>query len=477
MSEYFLHGVEVLENSSGPRPVRTVATSVIGVVGDGQDDAAYAFVELGATNNKIRFFQVANDGLGSVGNTYSVTIIKPSSNNAVLSVSTVGKDVTISLATDGTATATTTVNQLIAFLNGSGGSAVNGFMQAAVGTSSTGSGLVAVHAKTNLAGGVDATFPLDRPVLINSPGASAKAGVNTYLGKALAAIYKQAGAVCVVVRTGEDGSMGDIGTLTGVYALKRAQSDLGVTPRIIVCEDAETAIEDVKAVCQSLRAIAFIGVNTADTAAEAAQFTLNEGNARTMTVWPPVNGGEDPAPYLAGAQARSDNDRGFWWSVSNQEVLGINFIDFPVDFQLGDATSLANILNEGNVTTFIRQGGFRIWGNRTGSTDPKWAFLCVRRTADVINDSVQRSHLWAVDRPIVKTYLDDVTESVNGYLRTLKNIGAILGGKCWPDPDLNSTANVPQGKVYFNFDFGPAYPAEHVTFQSILENDYVTDLV
>jgi phage tail sheath protein FI len=72
--------------------------------------------------------------------------------------------------------------------------------------------------------------------------------------------------------------------------------------------------------------------------------------------------------------------------------------------------------------------------------------------------------------------LEDVSESVNGYLRSLKNQGAILGGKCWPDPDLNTPANIAQGKVYFNFDFTPPYPAEHIIFRAILTNDYIEEL-
>lgn len=34
----------------------------------------------------------------------------------------------------------------------------------------------------------------------------------------------------------------------------------------------------------------------------------------------------------------------------------------------------------------------------------------MRRTADLINDSLLRAHLWAVDRNITKTYIDDVIE-------------------------------------------------------------------
>jgi hypothetical protein len=30
--------------------------------------------------------------------------------------------------------------------------------------------------------------------------------------------------------------------------------------------------------------------------------------------------------------------------------------------------------------------------------------------------------------------------------------------------------------VFFNFDFAPPYPAEHITFRSELNNDYLTEI-
>jgi len=149
----------------------------------------------------------------------------------------------------------------------------------------------------------------------------------------------------------------------------------------------------------------------------------------------------------------------------------------PVDFALGDANCRANLLNEQNVATIIRQDGYRLWGNRTLSMDPKWAFLSVVRTADMINESLLRAHLWAVDRNITKTYFEDVVAGVNAYLSHLKQIGAILGGKCWADPDLNTPEQLAAGKVYFDFDFTPPTPAEHVTFRSRLVNDYFEEVI
>ncbi|WP_260608771.1 phage tail sheath family protein [Vibrio cholerae] len=148
----------------------------------------------------------------------------------------------------------------------------------------------------------------------------------------------------------------------------------------------------------------------------------------------------------------------------------------PVDWALGDPNTTANMLNENKVSTIIREGGFRHWGNRTCSTDPKWTFEQTRRTADMINDSVQRSHLWAVDRNITKTYVDDVISGVNAYLRELKALGAILGGECWADKELNTPATIQKGIVYFDFDFCPPYPAEHIVFRSRLNNAYLEEV-
>jgi phage tail sheath protein FI len=139
-------------------------------------------------------------------------------------------------------------------------------------------------------------------------------------------------------------------------------------------------------------------------------------------------------------------------------------------------TSRANLLNETNVATVIRDDGFRLWGNRTTSSDPAFAFLCVSRTADMIDLSIQRAHRWACDRVVSKAYFDEVTASVNAYLRQLQAMGAILGGKCWVDPDFNTTADIQAGKVTFSYDFTPPTPAERVTFRSSITDDYIANL-
>ena len=143
---------------------------------------------------------------------------------------------------------------------------------------------------------------------------------------------------------------------------------------------------------------------------------------------------------------------------------------------MGDANSSANLLNEDNVATIIRQNGFRLWGNRTLSADAKFAFLSVVRTADMIGESLLANHLWAVDRGITKQYVDEVREGVRAYLRGLVALGAIAGGDCWLDPELNTPENIAAGKVFWDFDFTPSYPAENMTFRSHLVNDYIAEI-
>ncbi len=352
-------------------------------------------------------------------------------------------------------------------------------------------------------------FPLNTPVMIaGSRTEAAKldttgAGAGTLPG-AVDSIFDQAGAVIVVVRvaaeTAEAETLANIvggvnattGDYEGVHAFLGAESKLGVTPRVLIApgfthqrsgSTANTVVSELLGIAERLRAVIVAdGPNTTDAA--ATTYAGDFGSSRVYVVDPWVKKTNSAGAIVtvpassavAGLIAKTDNDRGFWWSPSNQNINGIVGTGRPVDFALGDANARANLLNEQNVATIIRQDGYRLWGNRTLSSDPKWMFLSVRRTADMINDSLLRAHLWAVDRNITKTYIQDVAEGVNAYLRHLTSMEAILGGKCWADPDLNTPDQIAQGKVYFDFDFTPPFPAEHITFRSQMTNEYLSEV-
>ncbi|WP_462150880.1 phage tail sheath subtilisin-like domain-containing protein [Pseudoalteromonas xiamenensis] len=323
------------------------------------------------------------------------------------------------------------------------------------------------------------------------------------LPAAIDGIFDQAGAAIVVVRVADNADEGVVmssmaagvdseGAYTGVAAFLGAESILGVTPRILVAPgyshqrpngNKNAVISDMVGVAERLRAV-IIADGPSTTDEEAKAYRKDFGSRRVFVVDPAVKVFRDgeavvepSSSRVAGMIAKSDNDRGFWWSPSNTNMNGIVATERAIDFQLGDVNARANLLNENEVATIIRQNGFKLWGNRTCSDDPKWAFLSVVRTADMINDSLLRAHMWAVDRNITKTYIEDVTQSVQSYLDSLKAQGAILGGQIWADADLNTPANIQAGKVYFSFDFTPPTPAEHITFKSILTNNYLEEIV
>lgn len=339
-------------------------------------------------------------------------------------------------------------------------------------------------------------FPLNKPVLIaGSLKEAAKLGQSGTLPSAINAIFSQIGATVVVIRVEEKveetlsnvigGVDEETGEYQGIQAFLSSESIVHVAPRILIApqfthqlpgDAGNPVVSALIPIAEKLRSIIVAdGPNTNDE--EAIKWRKSVGSSRVYVVDPWVRVFEEeekpPSPFVAGLIAKVDSEQGFWHSPSNKEINGIVGTSRPIDFTLGDRSSRANYLNENEVTTIIHQNGYRLWGNRTCSNDSKWAFLSVRRTADLINDSLLRAHLWAVDRNITKTYIDDVIEGVNSYLANLKAQGAIISGRCYATPELNTPANIASGKVYFDFEFTPPYPAEQIIFRSHLVNNSV----
>ena len=276
------------------------------------------------------------------------------------------------------------------------------------------------------------------------------------------------------------------GAYSGVSALLAAKSTLGHTPKVLIAPgySATKSVADALiSVANRLRAATPIeGPSATDAAAQT--YRDGFGSRRAFLVDPDVQEADGDAvvsapnsAYVAGVIAQSDAERGFWWSPSNRVILGIVGTARPIDFELGDPNARANLLNENDVATIIREDGYRLWGNRTCSDDPKWAFLSVVRTADILSDSLLRSHLWAIDRNITRTYFEDVANGVNAYIAELVGLGALIGGRCYPTPELNTVDTLAAGRSYFDIDFTPPPPAERLTFRMRLTNDYLEEII
>ena len=352
-------------------------------------------------------------------------------------------------------------------------------------------------------------FPLNEPVLISGSRAKAlQLGEGGTLKAAMEAIFAQVGATVVVVRVAEGADEaatmtnleGDSLAKTGVWAFLKSESVLGISPKILIApgythqatltsgsEVANTVLAQLVSIASGssgvgdrLRAIVVAdGPNT--TQADAQAFADLHVSDRLYVVdpWVKTNSSTTlPASaFVAGVIAKSDAERGFWYSPSNRIIQGIVGTSRAVGFFLGDENSEANILNENDVATIVRENGFRLWGNHSTTTDSQYQFISTRRIIDMVNESVMRAHLWAVDRCITRTYLQDVSESVASYLRSLETRGAILGSRVYIDPDANNVTDVSNGQVTIDFEITPTYPAERVRFRSILTNGFLVNVL
>ncbi|HGF7193758.1 TPA: phage tail sheath C-terminal domain-containing protein [Vibrio cholerae] len=483
----FLHGAEVIEIDDGSRPIQTVKSAVIGLVGTAPLSAAAtaAALTIGTA--------ILNDGLkltavktGTEGNAISVEVLAPTAASSELAVTVTNNKISIQLASGESGALTTTAAELVTALMAD--PAAKALVTAvALGD---GSGDVAPVSRAYLSGGENEPFPLKKPVAVaGSRKLIEKLGKEGTLPAAFDDIFDQTGALVIVVRAekGQTEEQTQANVIEAMQAFLDSQTETGYTPRILVAPEFsqfDAVASELEAKAKRLRAIAYIDCDRTASYTDAIKRARQFGE-RVEITWPWVRvfdtelAKEIDRPYsarAAGLRARIDAEKGFWWSKSNQEIYGIVGTSQPVDWALGDPNTTANMLNENKVSTIIREGGFRHWGNRTCSTDPKWSFEQTRRTADMINDSVQRSYLWAVDRNITKTFVDDVISGVNAYLRELKALGAILGGECWADKELNTPATIQKGIVYFDFDFCPPYPAEHIVFRSRLNNAYLEEV-
>jgi len=470
MTTTFLHGVEVLQVDTGARPIQTVRSSVIGIVGTAPDADATLF----PLNTPVLLARRSEmQGLGEDGTLFKALDLIYDQAGAVVIVIRVAEGAaegdTINNVRGGISNSTGAYEGVHAFLAAENavGFAPRVLIAPGFTHQRSTNGILTIPVTTQGSGYVTAPA-----VTIGAPSAGGKQAT------AIAVLGTGADAGKVVSFTITDPGSGYATSPTitiGAPPSGGVQAVAGTATRGAVRSEV---LAEMLGIAQRLRAVIIAdGPNTTDAA--AIQIADDFGSDRIYVIDPWVLRDGEAVPSssaAAGLINKVDNERGFWWSPSNNEINGIEGTARAIDFALGDYSSWANLLNEAKIATIIREQGFRLWGNRTLAMDPKYAFLSVRRTADMINESILRGHLWAVDRCITATYLEEVQESVRSYLRNLKARGAILGGDVWVDPELNSPENIANGQVFFDFDFTPPYPAERVTFRSHLVNSYVVDL-
>jgi len=342
---------------------------------------------------------------------------------------------------------------------------------------------------------LDAAFPIDTPVLIagNVDAAAVTAGTGGTLRPALEAIGDQASPIVVVVRvavaTGdaEDPTQDDLvigatdgNVYTGLQALLAAEARVGVRPRIIGCPGLDTApvVAEAVVAAQKLRGMVYAAA-TGDDVAAAITYRETYGARELMLIWPGTD--EDFTGDLIaralGLRARIDEQQGWHKTISNVALGGVTALAKDVHFDLLDPSTEAGVLNDGQVTTVIRQNGFRLWGNRTCADPeaaPQWSFESAVRTSHALQDEIASVVAPFLDQPMTIGLIKDLLETGNARFRQLAAEGRIVGAEMFFDQDENTPQELAAGRPHFRIQFTPAAPLENPQVALVITDFYYT---
>lgn len=342
-------------------------------------------------------------------------------------------------------------------------------------------------------------FPINTPIFATSAyDLLAKAGTKGTLAKSLDAIVDQADAQVVIVRVADSKNTEELkanvigtaegGNYTGLKALRRAKAVTGFTPKILGCPelDSQDVLTELVGVAQATRAFAYGSAGGNPDITEVGNYRKNFGQRELMLIdnefmaFDPATKKTETAATIArvlGARAKLDKNVGWHKSISNTEINGVSGLKFARSFDLLDKNCDANTLNNKDVTTLIREDGFRVWGNRTCTNDSMMAFEVATRTAQIIQETIASAFMWALDKPMHPSLMEDIIMAINAKLAQYVNKGYILGARVFVDKTLNTSETVQAGQFTISYEFTWVPPLENMVFNQHVTDTFFVNLV
>ncbi|AXE29708.1 phage tail protein [Chromobacterium phragmitis] len=471
MAANYLHGVETIEVERGPRPVRTVKSAVIGLIGTApagavnsttltlsEKDAAAFGPQLPGFTIPQALTAIYDHGVGTV---VVINVLDPATHKSTAKEEGIALDP----ATD----SVRLKNPAVA-------------------------NVVVKSADGNTAYVVGQDYALDAAYgkITRVKTGKIAAGASLSVGYDYADPSKVTAADII-------GAVNAAGNRTGIKALQDTYNKFGFFAKLLIAPGfctQNTVAAEMAAMADKLDAIAYVDAplgTTFDQALSgrgpAGTIGFNTSSDRVRLCYPHVmvadgNGGlryEPLSSRAAGLRAKVDNDKGFWWSSSNQQLAGVIGVERQLSAMIDDPNCEVNQLNEQGITTVFSSygSGFRLWGNRTAawpSVSHMRNFENVRRTGDVINESIRYFSQQFIDMPLNQATIDALVESVNGYGRKLIGDGALLGFKAWFDPARNPQAELSAGHLLISYKYTVAPPLERLTFETEITSEYLLSL-
>jgi uncharacterized protein len=468
----YLHGVETIEVQKGARPVRVVKSAVIALVGiapegpintptlvQSPQDAAQFGVQARGFSIPQALDQIFKQGNATV---VVVNVFNPETMTTAVS----GEEVTI-----------TNLKGKLAFAP----------------VQQEGEALVSLaNGETPLGSGTDYTIDKFGNIEILS---------NIDLEEGVQATYQKIDATEITAALLIGTVDGATNARTGLKCFDLTYTLFGFTPKIFIApgySTLNTLAAELIAVAENKRAIALIDAPIGTTPANAitgrgpaGSINFNTSSKRAYLMYPHlkalnVDTGEvDNFPYssfMAGVIANTDNAEGYWVSPSNKEIKGIVGAERTITASINDASTEANLLNENGITTVFNAfgSGIRTWGNRSAAFPSNTAvdnFINVRRTADIIHESLELASLQFMDKPINDALIDAIAASGQGFINTLIGRGAVLpGSRVFYNPNLNSDVQIAAGNLIFSLVFIVPTPLERLTYESTLDISLFSNL-
>jgi len=471
MAANFLHGIETIERDDGARPIRIVKSAVIALIGTAptgpvntltqclsERDAAQFGPDVTGFTIPAAFDAIFDHGAGTV---LAVNVLDPDVHRDTITGETATFGINNRLRLDNPAVISLT-------LKNEGGdktyaAGTDYLLDAATGTvTRVASGDIAALSK------VKADYVYADPSKVTPAdiiGAVNAAGLRTGI-KALDDAYNLFGywpklLIAPVYCTGLAVSTELIATAERMQGMALIDAPIGATPAQVL--NGRGPLGTINFATSSERAVlCYPHLQVYDAATDGVRL-------------------EPMSQRLAGLMAAKDLDRGHWWSPSNGEFRGVIGVERPLSARIDDPTSEVSALNEaGIVTVFNSFGtGLRSWGNRTAawpSVTHVKNFINVRRTKDIVDESIRYSCLQFVDRPITGALINAVVESVNQVLRKMMGDGALMGGECWYDEARNPPKNLELGNIVFSYKLTVPPPFERGTFDTEITDEYLVNL-
>ena len=283
------------------------------------------------------------------------------------------------------------------------------------------------------------------------------------------------------------------GKRKGFELLRDGFNLYGADAKILICPEFDKTASCAAALAtlaEQLKAVAYVQLPKGTSLSKAIQgrgplgtINASASSERVRHFFPYAIGSnntlESLAVHAAGLRMKTDTEHGYWFSTSNRELQGVIGMEVKLTARVDDEQSETNQLNAVGITTIFNSfgTGFRLWGNRSSNYPTVTHiinFETALRTGDLIDESIRRTELQYVDRPIDDALIDSLTETVDTYLRALPSI---VGYSVSLDHDYDLVDEFSKGHVPLVYDYTPKIPAELISNKSVMTRKYLVNLV